>query len=553
MLPTTKQFSALIGFLMAFCCISKQVQGTFYIPNTSDTRATGSSISAVNNTGNSVYGTTDNGLHVMVWDGSNAQFAWDDQGTQGDAPYAGTSQGLDVEDPDVVVDPAGTNHALIVYIDGNTDEVYYEVHEINGSNSSLITGPTQVSSPGNCETVNVDVSENSTVPIVYECNNNIFARFSSTFISPSFLCCTNTTGGNGHQINFGCSGFGQINSTRDPDVAIDPTGDLVSISYIYENSSNNTKDLIIRRVKPSDIINNSSFPNCPPSPQHNNPANFPFSDVVGAPRIAAPWNTNASKYDCHVVVQHNNDIVGFTHDANVWGNYNFDQRVINSAHNINNCSNLDPATAYVGDFIIDVWTYDDAGCGNIAGDKEVLARQLHFDGTPQWSGDYSMVNNTLIQNCNKPSIAGRYMAQINAKGYYCYWDQSYPDIMYKSDYYSNQQLKTSTRTAYNNGQDDQESDKSATNNPAQQSLSLNAYPNPFQEKFRIQFSLDKLETAEQVRVFNIEGKQLWQRDISSLQGGDHQIKIKSHEWDKGMYLVRLGTDRDTHTMKVLKQ
>jgi hypothetical protein len=69
----------------------------------------------------------------------------------------------------------------------------------------------------------------------------------------------------------------------------------------------------------------------------------------------------------------------------------------------------------------------------------------------------------------------------------------------------------------------------------------------------IQFYLEKFETAEQVRVFNLEGKQIWQRDISSLDQSNHEIRINGEQWANGMYLIRLKTEQETYNRKVLKQ
>lgn len=521
-IPQCMRVLVVLVLIFAF----QQANAQFYYASNADNLTGVGTSTQPPNTGTDVEPGTSGPLQVMVWDGSSPTLAWDDNGTLGSQAILGTSSGT-VSDPDVVADPSGSGDVFITYAltVGTATRIYYEVINITSGVATTVTSPTVLSGSAQspCSNPNVDVSSTGSIVVVYQYNPaiapQVYAK-ATTFSSISFVT------GNG----FNVFGSGSLSLPKTvPDVAIEANDALVNFVFITNDGTN--KNLLLRQASLSNVTLGSGSP----SASYTLDA-IPVANTMGRPRIAANWytGTGSNTSDCHVVVQENDDIVGFTHDASAYGAGMYQKIVINTDYSLNSCGNIDPATSYVGDYIIDTWTYQDAVCGNLAGDDDVLARQLTWNGATH-NPDYSVLGNSLFGNQNASSIAGRFMSVVNAYGYYLWWDEAYPDMLYKSDYYTNTSLKTGLAEA-----------------PKAEDT-FKVYPNPFHDQVRVDFNIADGETAQQIEVFDIAGKKILSKDISGLGMGTNNLQLNTNGWVSGVYFVRLSTSQQVQTARLIKE
>ena len=77
---------------------------------------------------------------------------------------------------------------------------------------------------------------------------------------------------------------------------------------------------------------------------------------------------------------------------------------------------------------------------------------------------------------------------------------------------------------------------------------LEVYPNPSNEFFQVRLLDPKIKTA-QIRVFDINGKEFFRKDLGT---GVIQEHIQNHLWAKGIYMLQIVTDTDIYYQKISK-
>jgi len=498
------------------------------------------------NTGTAVV----NGLQVMVNDGSNPSISWDDgAGNIGTSPIMGSGipQFLD---PDVVIEPNGGTDVLVVYvadIAGLGPEVVYEMWQWTGTMLSPAIGPTQVGSGINVKTVNVDVSTNFNAPIVWDDSGAIFA---SNFSFGGFFA------GPIQGVTAGCPTFpGDFHA---PDVAVlehtSSGQEIVSYTYLKENGANT--EWYVKRSSMALLNAGGVLFNCAAS-TNTVLLTIPTSMVVDKPRIAAPWDYGAlDAYDVEVVWSmddgSNHRVIGANHNTSYHGFGNFPLSSLTSPFGLTTCGGQSsrPAVTYSGDLIIVAWDYFDC-MGILNGDRDIIVRQLHWDGSFVFS-DYSVANMNLPTDQMYTSVAGRYMYSTStANTYFCWHDAGFTRIMYKNAPYYNQNLMDEYDVAFaddffNEGTDLQQQATGIEANGAIANA-LQVWPNP--TNATLNFSA--IEGAQQYAIHSITGAIVVER--TSLDAGS-QTTLQVADLDAGAYLLMLyNAEGQTHQQRFIKQ
>ena len=424
-----------LGLTLLSVCFALAAQAQYQFASQPDKFTTGGIPPGAINTGTAVV----NYLQVMVCDGPTPIIAWDQAGATGVNLIQGA--GLPgFTDPDVVIDPVFGSRILIVYIAdlGSGPEGVYEMWSWNSGTMMMFPAvpPTAIGTGIGPLTINVDVSGTYNCPIAWDVGGNIFARnfsLSTGIMSPML----NVTGG--------CL---TVPATyRSPDVATlyhSSSGtELVTFTYIKTTAT--AQEVIIKRAPAATVIAGGTLASCA-FPDVNTAISVPLSIDLDKPRVAAPWDyAFLSPYDCEVVIgmdvpsQHR--IYGFTHDASTYGIGNIATNLLNvSPFDITPCGgqSSSPTVTWSGDFIIVAWQYLDC-MGSFSGDRDILVRQLTWDGVPFFN-EYSVANMNIGGDQIIPSVAGRYMAVLNAHTYFTWFDTAFPDLMYKDAPYFNQNL-----------------------------------------------------------------------------------------------------------------
>lgn len=83
------------------------------------------------------------------------------------------------------------------------------------------------------------------------------------------------------------------------------------------------------------------------------------------------------------------------------------------------------------------------------------------------------------------------------------------------------------------------------------SNSLRCYPNPFSQKFTVEFDLAEEDKAS-LKLYNINGKQLQVISNSFFTKGTHQVKAEVSGLPSGIYIVVLQTGRIKKEQKMIK-
>ncbi len=79
--------------------------------------------------------------------------------------------------------------------------------------------------------------------------------------------------------------------------------------------------------------------------------------------------------------------------------------------------------------------------------------------------------------------------------------------------------------------------------------SYNVFPNPAKDKLNIEISL-KQNTLVQVEVMDIQGKQIKVQDFA-MNKGENQVSIDLSDVQKGIYFVRMTTDGESLSQKLV--
>ena len=80
---------------------------------------------------------------------------------------------------------------------------------------------------------------------------------------------------------------------------------------------------------------------------------------------------------------------------------------------------------------------------------------------------------------------------------------------------------------------------------------LKCYPNPFSQKFTIEFDLVKEDEAS-IKLYDLNGKQLKLISSSFFTKGSHQLLADASGLPAGFYIVVLQTTRFKKEQKVIK-
>ena len=380
-----------------------------YLPNTPDATAA-QNITGVKNTGNfSLYFESSN-FEVMCWDGDQPGIGWG----RNDNPepwfaFDGDNIGP-IEDPDVALYAIhDTLYSFFIYtING---DVFYEIWNYSAGIWNIFTSATQIGVSSINSTPNVDIDDQNHLAAVWQQGDDIvLATGTIQGISNMY---TVLQGGNG-------------NDYESPDVAVFhdnsiPQKNNINISYLNQNTFN---------------INWYSY---------NNPLNngnlFQYqlnsSYHYGKPRIAAPVNPVMFDYkDFSAVITENTGSKWNLLSITRFKGQNSPLMTANISPDITNSECFDPAITYVGEDILISFVTN-----YYSGDYDVFQKKLNYKGDVYSYNYYSMVNISTSGDQIKPSVSGRYAPQN--KAFYTFYDNSTFEILFKSSYVGNQNLRKS--------------------------------------------------------------------------------------------------------------
>lgn len=88
-------------------------------------------------------------------------------------------------------------------------------------------------------------------------------------------------------------------------------------------------------------------------------------------------------------------------------------------------------------------------------------------------------------------------------------------------------------------------------NPNEYNISkTQLYPNPFNPSTNLSFSL-KQKSNIKLKIYNIKGQLVWQKQIKGMQSGNHSIPINLKNQSSGLYFCTLSVKNQTITKKML--
>lgn len=493
----------------------------------------GNNIHRVQNTGNDVGEFNGRPLKVMTWDGTLPSLGWDwgPGGSIASLELQGYSWGGRISDPDVVVDPMGKGYTAVTYVMdlGSGPAIWAELWRFNGSSMTPVMSPVQIDdlsgNPASNPNIDIDNDGSGDGVITFEQDGKIYARAINIFNGPS---------GNLFDVSGRCLSGGK---SFHPDVATfydkNRGNTIVSFTYVFDDGSD--KILILQQEELSDIMNNPAA-SCNILKVIDKTPSF---NLLQMPRIAAPSpNVSSDPYDVQVVA-HLKDlfdrIKGYNKNMAAHGSGNVVTTILNSTSRLDNCNHGAPAVTYVDRSIIVGWTTMDVTCRLINGDDEILVRQLHDDGTPQY-GIYAVANQNMGGNQFAVSVAGRY--DLNLETFYTFYNDKDKFIIYKSSHNQNQAIRKGNVAE-------------TANTPA----GLTVYPSPLQEKATINFTIGKDETAVALELYSLNGRKVRTYDVQGKTSGTHSLALnRSAEGSalaSGIYLLRLNTSKTSQAIRVV--
>jgi hypothetical protein len=75
------------------------------------------------------------------------------------------------------------------------------------------------------------------------------------------------------------------------------------------------------------------------------------------------------------------------------------------------------------------------------------------------------------------------------------------------------------------------------------------YPNPFRDYSWVSFSLDRAESVE-LTIYNSTGNIVYQTSDQQMEAGNHNVKIETKQFAKGIYFISLKTGDKVYTRKI---
>jgi len=81
-------------------------------------------------------------------------------------------------------------------------------------------------------------------------------------------------------------------------------------------------------------------------------------------------------------------------------------------------------------------------------------------------------------------------------------------------------------------------------------MNITCYPNPFTQSTLIDFNLAQSQKVK-LDVYNISGKKINTLINQQLETGNHQIKFENNKLQEGVYFIKLVTNNNVLTQKII--
>ncbi len=83
-------------------------------------------------------------------------------------------------------------------------------------------------------------------------------------------------------------------------------------------------------------------------------------------------------------------------------------------------------------------------------------------------------------------------------------------------------------------------------------ITVNSFPNPFNNQFTVELTTDRSETVR-IDVADVVGKMVKSITNRSLNRGQHQIPVSGHDLNPGIYFVRVQVGKAVKTIRMVKK
>jgi len=468
-------------------------------------------------------------LIAAVWDGSNPGIGTYLYGTVIDGPHAipiaGSSQGLTVIDPDVVIVPEITNLVLVVYqgIDASgASNIYYEIWDRPVLTSAQlgagpIVGPKTVSSSpsGRERNPNVDVDYGGVASIVWEDygSNQILIQLidligGMPYIPFGFL--------NDYSASI------PAGTVSDPDISIfqDPMTGNNQIHLVYKRVLSGFDYIDVCFYTINDIVNLGT---AAPNPDYISSI-VPNPVFLNKPRIAAGY-VNPSD---HIITYER-------YDGNTGTYYILSDGYENGIPigltvknaNFSEIQSL-PVVSYGGDLAMIMWEYDDANTAIYSSVNEIHGQITFWDLT-NFVPCFSLLEFPNTTSNTIPSIAGR---AVGGNMCHVWYDEVNREIGFKSNSSSNPNIRRG-RVQVDGG----------NSTTSAETKELLIYPNPTQGV--LYFS--NIMPGTEYIMTSMHGS-IVQR--GTFNSADTQLNMEN--LNTGVYLLKLHSDKLSTTTRIVK-
>ena len=449
------------------------------------------------------------------------------------------TQGFPIVDPDIVVHPSSNNVAVTYIVNGNA---FVEGYHFNGSALVLAAPLTQMTNSGQVGSVNADCGANGVTVFTYEEN---YIAYANAYYLPTFTM--------GNTTPFIASA-GITDRVLEPDVAINEGYDINSNLYQYalftwkEVQTLPAQYRVATARHDVNIVGNGGAASLAPGVYD---ILYTTSNPIGVPRIAAP-NISASgnEIDCQIVF----DVFNATNDNTIIGmNFNGGNgpfmHEINEDYGIQACLNMNPVVAYAGNTITVNWEY--LACANVATSnvtsRGILSRELDMMGDPIFYSAgcnaiaYLRANMDDVGDQFAPSLAGRYSE--NEEHAHGLWHDANANLL---KYKRRNITGPANWLEHNNDEHALENLGDATGIDGFDGFQngMKVYPNPADDKLLVDVNLMDGETVQSVRVYDLDGRMLYEAQSVSVSGGTISLDLNAvGAKTPGMYLLQMLTSQ----------
>lgn len=80
---------------------------------------------------------------------------------------------------------------------------------------------------------------------------------------------------------------------------------------------------------------------------------------------------------------------------------------------------------------------------------------------------------------------------------------------------------------------------------------INVYPNPFEDKFSLSFSLDKPSKVSYT-IIDVNGKVILENNLGEQNFGKHEFFISTDKLPKGSYVIQVNKNGLSYSKKIIK-